>query len=107
MQKNSQLCTSTSQLIKQVLEDLERDSGRGVGLYDSSGKIIISEMEELISAIPDHNKLIWEAPNKDQQKDLILRFGPNVNLGNINIHNVLALETFRVRLRADTLQHVL
>lgn len=95
--KDGNLRTSTSQLIKQVLADLRngaknvivegRESGKGVGLYDSSGQMIVSEMEELVTALPDPSILIWEAPAKNQQQDLILRFGPNVNLGNISFRN--------------------
>ena len=105
-----------SHLIRQVMNDLKngsqkvivegRDSGKGVGLYDSSGKIIVTEMEELVLALPDPSVLIWEAPMKNQQQELILRFGSNVNLGNINPHEVLALEALRVGLRADTLASV-
>ncbi|MEG6617099.1 phosphosulfolactate synthase [Peptococcaceae bacterium 1198_IL3148] len=105
--------TPLSHLIQQVMSDINygaqnvivegRESGKGVGLYDSTGKMIVTEMEELVAALPDPSVLIWEAPIKDQQQELILRFGPNVNLGNINAHEVLALEALRVGLRADTL----
>lgn len=105
-----------SYLIRQVMSDLKngsqnvivegRESGKGVGLYDSTGKMIVTEMEELVMALPDPSVLIWEAPIKDQQQELILRFGSNINLGNINPHEVLALEALRVGLRADTLASV-
>ncbi|WP_031516128.1 phosphosulfolactate synthase [Desulfofalx alkaliphila] len=105
-----------SDLIRQVLSDLKygaakvivegRESGKGVGLYDSMGQLIVSEMEELITTLPDPSVLIWEAPIKEQQQELLLRFGSNVNLGNINAHEVLALEALRVGLRADTLKLV-
>ncbi len=108
--------TPLSQLIRQVLADLKsgahkvivegRESGKNVGLYDSSGKLIVSEMEELVSALPDPSVLIWEAPLKDQQLELIIRFGCNVNLGNILAHELLAVEALRVGLRADTLKTV-
>ncbi|MTI79773.1 MAG: phosphosulfolactate synthase [Firmicutes bacterium] len=114
--KDSNNRTPLSVLINQVVGDIKhgshkvivegRESGKGVGLYDSSGKIITTEMEELVSALPDPSVLIWEAPIKDQQQELILRFGPNVNFGNINAHEVLALEALRVGLRADTLKAV-
>ena len=48
--------------------------------------------------------LIWEAPLKNQQQNLILRFGPNVNLGNIQPADVLAVEALRCGLRGDTLK---
>jgi len=48
--------------------------------------------------------LIWEAPLKNQQQDLILRFGVNVNLGNVPPDEVMALEALRQGLRGDTLK---
>nr|WP_242868722.1 phosphosulfolactate synthase [Desulfotomaculum copahuensis] len=84
-----------------------RESGVNVGLYDENGRLIRDEFEELLSLIDDPRALIWEAPLKDQQRDLIIRFGPDVNLGNIPPREVLALEALRVGLRADTLQTTL
>ena len=52
------------------------------------------------------DKLIWEAPQKNQQAYLILKFGANVNLGNIAPEEITALETMRRGLRGDTLGRV-
>lgn len=84
-----------------------RESGKSVGLYDKNGNLIVSDLEELVYSIGDASKLIWEAPMKDQQQELIIRFGPNVNIGNVNPHEILALEALRVGLRADTLKSTL
>ncbi|MEG6522173.1 phosphosulfolactate synthase [Desulfotomaculum sp. 1211_IL3151] len=84
-----------------------RESGKAVGLYDKDGNLIVSDLEELVYGIGDASRLIWEAPLKEQQQELIIRFGPNVNIGNVNPHEVLALEALRVGLRADTLKAVL
>jgi phosphosulfolactate synthase len=65
------------------------------------------EMEELIDGLPVLDRLLWEAPQKHQQQDLIRRFGPNVNLGNIPPGEILALEALRLGLRGDTLRTVL
>ncbi len=54
----------------------------------------------------DVKKLIWEAPQKNQQAYLILKFGSNVNLGNISPDEITALETMRRGLRGDTLGRV-
>ena len=54
----------------------------------------------------DVNKLIWEAPQKNQQAYLILKFGSNVNLGNISPDEITSLETMRRGLRGDTLGKV-
>jgi phosphosulfolactate synthase len=49
------------------------------------------------------DKVIFEAPRKDQQAWFIRRLGSGANLGNIAPDEVLALETLRLGLRADTL----
>jgi len=48
------------------------------------------------------DRILFEAPRKDQQAWLIRTFGPDVNLANIACNEVLALETLRLGLRADT-----
>ena len=81
-----------------------RESGKDAGFYDGKGRFIASEMEQILEAVDDINLLIWEAPLKQQQQELIARFGPNVNLGNIPSNEALALEALRVGLRGDTLR---
>ncbi len=101
-------------LAEQAGEDLEtgaykvilegRECGLNVGLYDARGKIDAGDMQVLLEHIGDPARIIWEAPLKPQQQDLIARFGPDVNLGNIPPQETLALEAMRLGLRADTLQ---
>lgn len=81
-----------------------RESGTGVGLYDREGNLMKDDFERLLEEIEDPRMIIWEAPQKDQQLELITRFGPNVNLGNIPTREVLALEALRVGLRSDSLR---
>ncbi len=81
-----------------------RESGVGVGLYDKHGNFIKDDLDLLLNEIDDPGIIMWEAPNKDQQLELIGRFGPNVNLGNIPTNEVLALEALRVGLRSDSLR---
>jgi phosphosulfolactate synthase len=50
---------------------------------------------------------MWEAPIKNQQQFMILRFGNNVSLGNIPTTDVLAMEALRQGLRGDTLKRAL
>ena len=102
--------------IKQIQRDLAigahrvivegRESGKNAGFYDHEGQFVADEIEEMLSAVGDPQLLIWEAPLKEQQQGLILRFGPNVNLGNIPPFEVMALEALRVGLRGDTLRSV-
>lgn len=81
-----------------------RESGQGVVIYDRRGKVRVAELEALVAGVPSVACLIWEAPQKHQQQELILRFGANVNLGNIPPGEVLALEALRRGLRGDTLR---
>jgi phosphosulfolactate synthase len=81
-----------------------REAGKGVGIFDKDGRTRKDEMENIIAGVADPNSLIWEAPLKNQQQDLILRFGLNVNLGNIPPEEILALEALRQGVRGDTLK---
>lgn len=81
-----------------------REAGRGVGIFDKDGKTKQHEIDQILAGVAEVDDLIWEAPLKNQQQDLILRFGLNVNLGNIPPEEVLALEALRQGLRGDTLK---
>ncbi len=81
-----------------------REAGRGVGIFDQDGKTRSSEIDGILKGGAAVDSLVWEAPLKNQQQDLILRFGLNVNLGNIPPEEVLALEALRQGLRGDTLK---
>jgi phosphosulfolactate synthase len=78
-----------------------RESGT-VGLYQPSGEVRSELVEALIEALPAE-RIIFEAPRKDQQAWFIRRLGPKANLGNIQADEVIALETLRLGLRSDTL----
>jgi len=81
-----------------------REGGRGVGIYDSAGLPKEAEIEAFLAGVRDPSRVLWEAPLAPQQRYLVLRFGPNVNLGNIPPEDALALEALRCGLRADTLK---
>ncbi|HEY8476510.1 MAG TPA: phosphosulfolactate synthase, partial [Chloroflexota bacterium] len=72
-----------------------RESGRGVGIFDAEGDIVHRVLDDLVHALPDCTRILWEAPLPKQQAALILRFGPNVNLANVQPGEVLALEALR------------
>lgn len=81
-----------------------REAGKGVGIFDQEGKIKQDEVNNIIAGVDNVNRLIWEAPIKNQQQELIIQFGNNVNLGNVPADEVLALESLRQGLRGDTLK---
>ena len=64
--------------------------------------VALEGLEHLFHAVTE--KVLFEAPMKDQQAWLIRELGSNVNLGNIPPSDVLSLETLRTGLRADTVQ---
>ncbi len=78
-----------------------RESGTA-GLFRPNGEVRSGLVDEIVDLV-DHNKLVFEAPNKAQQVWFIRQLGANVNLGNIRPEEVIALETLRLGLRADTL----
>ncbi|MBM4240783.1 MAG: phosphosulfolactate synthase [Euryarchaeota archaeon] len=82
-----------------------RESGKNVGIFDEKGNVKEDEVEIIIKNT-DVKNLIWETPQKNQQVYFILKFGPNVNLGNIPPEEITALETMRRGLRGDTLGKV-
>ncbi|HEX2987579.1 MAG TPA: phosphosulfolactate synthase [Chloroflexota bacterium] len=81
-----------------------RESGKGVGIFNSAGEPDSQEVENIISGLEDPSVLIWEAPLKNQHIFLIKRFGINVNLGNVPPEEVLVLEALRNGMRGDTLK---
>jgi len=87
---------------KVILEG--RESGKGVGIYDREGRLKMGAAERLAAGLPDPGVIMWEAPLKAQQQELIALFGPNVNLGNVAPDEVIALEALRCGLRSDTLR---
>lgn len=77
-----------------------RESGT-VGLYEPSGSPRADLVAAIIERVPV-DRVIFEAPRKAQQAWLIDRHGPDVNLGNVALDDILPLETLRLGLRADT-----
>lgn len=78
-----------------------RESGV-VGLYRPDGTVREDLVEAIVEALPA-GRVVFESPRKEQQAWLIRRIGNNVNLGNVAPEEVIALETLRLGLRADTL----
>ncbi len=48
--------------------------------------------------------MLFEAPRRAQQAWLVNHYGANVNLGNINVAEALAVECLRLGLRTDTIR---
>ena len=96
------------QLIKTDIENKSdmviiegRESGKNIGIYDGNGNIKTDDLIAIHENTPK-DKIMWEAPNKNQQVELILKLGNNVNLGNINFNEIISVTTLRKGLRGDT-----
>lgn len=77
-----------------------RESGT-VGLFDADGGVRERLVELIVARLP-LERVIFEAPRKAQQAWFVRQLGPQVNLGNVDLDDVLPLETLRLGLRADT-----
>ena len=77
-----------------------RESG-SVGIFRHDGEVRQGLVDEILHAVPA-DRILFEAPRKEQQVWFVRRLGPDVNLGNIVPEEVLSLETVRLGLRADT-----
>lgn len=86
-----------------ILVTLEtREGGKG-GICRSNGELRFGLIEEILSSKIDHEKLLFEAPTTELQSYFVERVGPNANLGNIAVSDLIPLETIRLGLRSETL----
>ncbi|MDW3177561.1 MAG: phosphosulfolactate synthase [Acidimicrobiia bacterium] len=102
---------SPSQWIGEIEADLDagaafvvtegRESGT-VGIYERDGQVR-EDIVTSIEALPDREKIIYEAPLRSQQAWLMRHIGPNVSVGNIVLSEVMSVESLRLGLRADTI----
>jgi phosphosulfolactate synthase len=80
-----------------------RESGRGVGIFDADGVVREEALDSMVDILKDHlDNMIWETPLKKQQEYFVLRFGPNVGLGNIQPRDILSVESLRTGIRFET-----
>ena len=78
-----------------------RESGRGVGIYDSDGAVKWDWLRSIVAEHPMET-LIFEAPQELQQVQLIRELGADVNLGNVALRSVAPLASERLGLRGET-----
>jgi len=81
-----------------------RESGRS-GLCRPDGKLRSGFVEAILAGGADPDRILFEAPTKELQASFVTLLGPNVNLGNVGLGDVIGLETLRLGLRGDTLLH--
>jgi phosphosulfolactate synthase len=78
-----------------------REAGTA-GIFRPTGEVREGLIAEIVHGIPP-DRILFDAPRKDQQVWFVRKFGPEVNLSNIPVGEVLAVETLRLGLRSDTL----
>jgi phosphosulfolactate synthase len=78
-----------------------RESGRS-GIARADGHMRTDVLSAVLRAI-DPTVVMFEAPTKDLQVEMIRAVGPAVNLGNVAAADVIGVETLRRGLRGDTL----
>jgi phosphosulfolactate synthase (CoM biosynthesis protein A)/phosphosulfolactate phosphohydrolase-like enzyme len=87
---------------KVILEG--RESGT-VGIYDRTGAPAVEMIQRIVERI-GAERLVFEAPRKEQQLWMIRALGAAVNLGNVAPNEALALATLRTGLRGDTFREM-
>lgn len=78
-----------------------RETGKNVEIFDANGSIKWDWVNRLVKNL-DRSKVMFEAPIEAQQAELVIKLGPEVNLGNVSMGSAFALATQRLGLRGDT-----
>ena len=113
--KDSDVVYAPYQWVQWIKEELDagawkvitegREGGTS-GIFRSDGDMRTGLIDEIAHEI-SVDEVLFEAPTKSSQAWFVKHFGPNVNLGNIPPDEVIAVETLRLGLRADTLKEIL
>lgn len=77
-----------------------RESAQDVGLFSAPGQFDAGQAERFAEAFGLEN-VLFEAPDKASQFALINHFGPEVQLGNVRLEEVLRVEIYRRGLHSD------
>ncbi len=108
--KDAGILISPAKWIKMMSTELQAGSwkviaeGReagNVGVFRPNGTAHTMLINRIIAKVAPE-KILWEAPQKNQQVWFIKLFGAEVNLGNIGPHEMIPLECLRLGLRGDT-----
>jgi len=81
-----------------------RESAQDVGLFDEKGRLQPKFAEKFIEAF-GMERAVFEAPNKSSQFALLNHFGPEVQLSNVRIEELLRVEIYRRGLHSDAFGH--
>ncbi len=84
---------------KQIVVEA-RESAVDVGLFSKEGIFYAHAADQLVSALGIDN-LIFEAPTKSSQFELLSYFGRDVHLCNVRLEELLRVEIYRRGLHSD------
>jgi phosphosulfolactate synthase len=84
--------------VRLVLE--ARESAHDVGIFIEPGRFDAALTERFVSVF-GLGALLFEAPDKASQFALLDHYGPDVQLGNVRLEEVLRVEAYRRGLHAD------
>ena len=79
-----------------------RESGKGIGVMGKAGEVLFAELDEIVNAVGLENTMI-EAPDKGQQQNIFMHYGPQANIGNVQPRDILSVGALRSGLRGDTI----
>ena len=65
------------------------------------GEVDFTELDKIIEAVGLENTMI-EAPDKNQQQAVYMKYGPGANIGNVQPRDILSVGALRGGLRGDT-----
>lgn len=77
-----------------------RESATDIGLFDVAGKFAAHAAERFVDAF-GFDALLFEAPNKASQFAMLDHFGPDIQLANVRLEELLRVEIYRRGLHAD------
>jgi phosphosulfolactate synthase len=78
-----------------------RESGKGIGVMGKGGEVLFDELDGIVKAVGLENTMI-EAPEKSQQQNIFMHYGPAANIGNVQPRDILSVGALRSGLRGDT-----
>ena len=81
-----------------------RESAKDVGLFDDQGRVNGAFADRFVEAW-GMDRVVFEAPNKPSQFALLNHFGPQVQLSNVRLEELLRVEIYRRGLHSDAFQH--
>lgn len=77
-----------------------RESGAGVGVFDAQGRLNETLADRFVEAF-GLRALVFEAPIKRSQFAFLSHFGPEVQLANVRLEELLRVEIYRRGLHSD------